>query len=129
MEQPQGTAELHVGNNWLKLFGLDITHILVVIVVILVGVGLWQHQEQSFREAERRDEQSKTSFLEQHKITHQILGEVVKNQQAILKAITDSQADTRRALYMQTYVLTLDEQERKRLKLDMPPELRTGYKP
>lgn len=128
MTTHEGSAEVRTPGGWkARLDGLDMQTILILVIMGLIGFGIWQHQIQEFRSAAAREENNKASFMEQHKVTQNLLRMMTENQGVIIKGIAEGQARNERAAYMMTYVLTLNERERKELKLAMPNEFRTGY--
>ena len=121
------TDQTEVSAGWgkwrLRMTGIDTPHVLIsLLIVITTVIILWD------RDSDRRQhERDTTAFLSAHAATHKLLSTVVVNQ-GIIIGLLDAKFDamTRQqveAASVQTYVLTLSPEDRKRLKLDMPVSL------
>ena len=122
MNTTEGSA-VEVSTPWgwkAKLFGMD-TKIVLLAIIMLLGTAMvvW-----NFEEDRRVAREERGKFGDQHKITQSLLGTVITNQRAMMEQIKDQQANNRSELSEITYILTLSQQERDRLKLEMPNTLR-----
>lgn len=123
-----GMIEAHSpGGWWGKIEGMNITTILIILAMGLIGAGLYQHSDNEFKSAEKRDRESRDVFLANHKATQTLLGEVIVSQGKLLATVERSQQEAKSMGYVQVYVTTLSQEEKRALKLQMPPELRYGF--
>lgn len=117
------TVEAHgPGGLWGRVSGADVKGLLMVIIILLgfAAIG-WQSYQQDVRTAENT-----RMFLNQHATTQSLQKDIIAGQNNIVRILSTSQDDVKRALFVQTYVLSLDERERKMLRLQMPDELKYG---
>jgi hypothetical protein len=63
-------------------------------------------------------------YLEQHQITQTLLKTVIAKQAVLLSSVKESTVKADESSQTLTYVLTLTQEQRERLKLNMPPGLR-----
>ena len=122
MGDDNGSAvEVTAPGGWkARLVGGDTKIILLGLLIILGAAVIVYNFEEDRRTS--RDERGK--FADQHKITQTLLNTVITNQRAIMQQISDQQSNNRDELGEITYILTLSQQERDRLKLEMPSTLR-----
>lgn len=110
------TVEVHgPGGLWAKLGGADIKSLFVVIIILMAAATLWLQSDANSKQIAENTKM----FLNQHAITQGL-------QKDIIKSMADGQDRSERAQVVLTYVLTLNEAERKSLRLAMPDELRYG---
>lgn len=64
------------------------------------------------------------SFMEQHKTTQRALATVLVGQENLIKELHAVAAEVKSGNQIQAYVMTLTQQQRERLNLSMPDELR-----
>ena len=118
----EGSAvEVSTPGGWrAKLFGMD-TKVVLLGMIIVLGTGMifW-----NFEEDRRTSREERNKFGDQHKITQALLSQVITNQRAMMEQIKEQQSNSRDELGEIIYVLTLSQQERDRLKLEMPNTLR-----
>lgn len=113
-QEQQGSVELHApGGFWGRVSGLQLYELLIVVLIIGCSAFIWW-----------ADEQRVKVFMEQHKTTQTLLGNVIQNQTLIILTVNDSAKAAADASSVQTYILTLTQQQREALKLTMPPALR-----
>ena len=117
------TVEAHgPGGFWGKVSGADVKGLLMVIIILMgFGAIAYQNYEQANQAAENT-----RMFLTQHAVTQTLQKDIIANQGHIVKLMTTTQDEVKRALFVQTYVLSLDENQRKALRLEMPEELKYG---
>lgn len=122
MGDDNGSAvEVTAPGGWkAKLIGGD-TKIILLGLLFIVGVAAIVFNFETDRRADREE---RGKFVDQHKVTQALLGTVITNQRAMMEQIRDQQSNTRGELSEITYILTLSQQERDRLKLEMPGTLR-----
>ena len=116
-----GDVEVRTPGGWFgRLSGVDTRTVLMLIVIsISTALVLWE-----FDRARHQHEQDSLRFLEQHKLTQQLLGSIVSNQTAVINEVKHAAAESSEVSQSVIYVLTLNQAERERLKLTMPPALR-----
>ena len=122
MGDDNGSAvEVTAPGGWkARLVGGD-TKIILLGLLIIVGSAVIVY---NFEEDRRTGREERGKFADQHKITQTLLNTVITNQRAIMQQISDQQSNNRDELGEITYILTLSQQERDRLKLEMPSTLR-----
>lgn len=122
MGDDNGSAvEVTVPGGWkARLVGGD-TKIILLGLLIIVGAAVIVY---NFEEDRRTSRDERGKFADQHKITQALLSTVITNQRAMMDQIRDQQSNNRDELGEITYILTLSQQERDRLKLEMPHTLR-----
>ena len=122
MGDDNGSAvEVTAPGGWkARLIGGD-TKIILLGLLFIVGVAAIVF---NFEEDRRTARDERGKFVDQHKITQALLQTVITNQRAIMEQIKEQQANSRDELGEITYILTLSQQERDRLKLEMPSSLR-----
>lgn len=126
MEQmEQGTMELGNGSLKARLTGIDTKAVLLGILMVL-AVGIFAVIVQDTR---RIDEEARKGFSLQHKVTQDLLSVVIKNQSELITLVKDSQQITKDGSGEITYMLTLDQTSRERLRLQMPQSLRQKVGP
>jgi hypothetical protein len=115
------TAELSSPGGWkarlegLSASGIGVAFLFISGVVLLI----WQFDQH------RRDREKDTaSFLQQHKITHELLTTVTSNQAVIMTEIRKASEASASQAETVVYVLALDQKKRESLNLAMPPALR-----
>ena len=96
-----------------KLYRFDPTIVLCSITIMVCAGFIWYSEELNA-----------TRFIEQHKVTQQLLSQVIQNQTAIIKMIGEERAAMEDAAKSTNYILTLTQEERARLHLMMPKKLR-----
>lgn len=121
------TAEARGYGVWAKISGADIKGFMLVIIMLMCTAALWWQTTEMNRERREGDDASRAAFVAQHTVTQNLQKDIIKNQSEIIKLLSEGQAKTERASMVLTYVLTLDDAERKRLNLRMPDELRYAY--
>jgi hypothetical protein len=119
-QQETGTVELGGAGMKARFVGIHTPTILIglMIVLCLLVVGYIEQDSRKWDESAKRD------YLDQHKVTQSILNNVVTNQQAIMQLIKDSQRMTTEGTNEISYMLSLDQAARERLRLQMPATLR-----
>jgi len=70
------------------------------------------------------EEQRSRTDLDSHRNTQQLLGQVISNQNKIIDNLQRATTEAAEQAAIQTYVLTLSQQQRDGLNLAMPPALR-----
>lgn len=124
MAEETGSAELAAG-SWKVIFrGIDTKIVLLVVLILVISAGVTYQWDQDRRLDRERDRDSRTMYLEQHKITQGLLNSVIANQKAIIDIITANGLATKEDIAEMTYVLTLTQQRREALRLEMPHTLR-----
>lgn len=122
MSDDNGSAvEVIAPGGWrARLIGSDTKAILIGLLIIVAGAVMFYNFEEDRRTA--REERGK--FSDQHKITQTLLQTVITNQRAMMEQIREQQSNSRDELGEITYILTLSQDQRDRLKLEMPMTLR-----
>ena len=122
MGDDNGAAvEVNAPGGWkAKLTGAD-TKIILLGLLFIAGIGTMAY---NFEEDRRTGREERGKFADQHKVTQTLLGTVIANQRAIMDQIREQQSNSRDELGEITYILTLTQEQRDRLKLEMPMSLR-----
>ena len=105
------------GGFWGSIRGIGSKEILFVIIIALMIFVLWYQADRIAETVAKRD-----------LVTQELLVQITKAQAANMAVNVGKQDDNTKALKIMTYVLSLDQAERKQLKLTMPEELKYGYK-
>ena len=120
-EDRRGILELSAPGGWrAKLTMIDTKIVLLAILVALSAAGIayqWYVDKQTDREA-------RAVFVENHKITQSMLSTVITNQAAIIAVVKESRIGSRDDINEILYLLSLDQNKRAALHLEMPDSLR-----
>lgn len=116
-------VEFQWKNFHLHFFGMDTRTILLGLLMLActayIGVNWWEDRQ--------IDAASKKDYLAAHKLTQTILSTVIDNQQATLSLIRESQKQSNHivdSVDETAYILTLTQQRREALHMEMPQSLR-----
>ena len=111
------------GGFWGRLSGIDVGNVLVsILVVVVLGVAGF-----AWNDGRNSDEKSKVEYLAAHKATQVLLATVIANENAIMNTIQQMQAQNVKiaeSVDDTSYILTLTQQQREKLHLEMPYSLR-----
>ena len=104
------SVKMSYGKAALSFIGADSVHVLMILLIITcTGLIVWI--EDSSRKAILNSQTT-----------------IQNNQGEIIKLLREGQQHAERASIIQTYVLSLSQPERDKLRLAEPPELRNGYR-
>ena len=107
--------EVHGPGMWGKLSGISGEHILHFVIIVMLGMLMWQMQSID-KEREKQFSMVMTSLSENSAVDKTII-----NNQGKIIQLLDANSDSMDEMI---YVSTLNERERKDLKLSMPKGLR-----
>ena len=116
-----GLLSVEAPGGWKgRLEGIDTKAVLLGLLLLATSimVGYQWHLDRL------SDEEARKGYLNQHKITQELLKNVIANQKAIIDMVGESRRYAREDIGEMTYILTLSQQRREGLQLEMPQSLR-----
>ncbi len=113
-------VEFQWRNFHLRFFSMDTKIILLGLLMVAI-LGMVGYQWGQDRET---DKDSRTAYLEPHKVTQAWLQVVIANQRAIIESVREMRNSTQDAIGEATYMLSIDQKKREELKMEMPQSLR-----
>lgn len=117
----EGILNIQAPGGWrARLSGIDTKIVLFTILFICSTAFIIYEMERGKMD----DKESYKGFSEQHKTTQMLLKQVLQTQDSIIELYKVSNAERREDINEMVYILSLPQNKREELKLEMPNNLR-----
>jgi hypothetical protein len=121
-EPENGELAAGWGDKWASIKGG--THIFIAVLYVFQMLAFWYSDRLQEQRIERLYQVILFDVVKRHEVLNTQTKMIIDNQQKILNALTTQNIESQKFRQEFVYVMTISEQERRRLTLEVPQSIR-----